>query len=368
MIIERKMIMGSNPKLRVGLEKIRDNASKVVELCKKTGIRAGGVTKGLCGNLKVAEAMVDGGCFFLADSRVKNIANLKREGVNSPFVLLRLPMPSETDAVVTWADVSLVSMAETILLLDEACKIQNKFHEVIVMVDVGDLREGIWPSDVEIETVASALKKCKRVHCLGVGTNVGCYGGVLPSRENMGRLVEVGRKLEDLLGYKLAVYSGGSSSSLALIEKGEMPREINQLRIGEAILLGTDVTGGRKIPYLNQDTMFLEAEVIEVRRKPSVPVGEIGADAFGNVPFFEDRGVRLRAVLALGKQDVRLEGIKPLQNGIRILGASSDHMIVDVEDCDENISPGSVLAFRVDYGAMLAAATSPYVEVVADAE
>jgi len=103
------------------------------------------------------------------------------------------------------------------------------------------------------------------------------------------KLVQVGRELEELLGYKLEIYSGGGTSSLALVEKGIMPLGINQLRVGEAILLGSDVTGRRSIPYLHRDTMVLEAEVIELGRKPSVPIGAVGADAFGNVPTFVDK-------------------------------------------------------------------------------
>ena len=356
--------MGRNPKLRIRLNKIQDNASKVVDLCKSAKIEIGGVTKGVCGNISVARAMIDGGCSFLADSRIKNIINLKKWNLDVPFMLLRLPMPSEIDEVVSLVDSTLVSMPEVVKLIDEACRIQKSYHDVIVMIDVGDLREGIWPSESEIENMAKTLKGCQRVRCMGVGTNVGCFGGVLPSPENLDKLVQVGSELEELLGYKLEIYSGGGTSSLALVEKGIMPLGINQLRVGEAILLGSDVTGRRSIPYLHRDTMVLEAEVIELGRKPSVPIGAVGADAFGNVPTFVDKGVRLRGILAIGKQDVRLKGISPLQEGVYVLGASSDHLILDLEELAGEITIGSTISFKVDYGAMLAATTSPYVKVV----
>jgi len=355
--------MMRNPRLIIDIDKIEENASKVVTLCKTTGIEIGGVAKGVCGNICVAKAMIEGGCTFLGDSRIKNIAKYRKNGIKASCMLLRLPMPSEIDEVISLANCSLVSMPQTVKLLDETCRIKNSYHDVIVMVDVGDLREGIWTTESEVENMAKALKDCKRIRCVGVGTNLGCFGGVLPSPDNLNKLVETGQSLEKLLGYKLNTYSGGGTSSLALVENGTMPAGINQLRVGEAILLGSDVTGRRTIPYLNQDTMLLEAEVIELRRKPSIPIGLIGADAFGNVPVFADRGIRLRAILAIGRQDVRVEGISPLSDSIHILGASSDHLILDVEDLDE-ISMGDVLTFRVDYGSMLAATTSPYVEVV----
>ena len=358
--------MGSNPKLKVRLDKIRENASQVVNLCKSAGIEAGGVTKGMCGNVSVARAMLEGGCAFLGDSRLKNIATLRREGLKTTFMLLRLPMASEIAEVVSYVDVSLISMPETVKLLDDACMASDRNHDVIVMVDVGDLREGIWPTSAEIEEMAKALRASRRVRCVGVGTNVGCFGGVLPSSENLGHLLKIGHELAEYLGYELRVYSGGGTSSLALVEDHTMPSGINQLRIGEAMLLGSDITGRRLIPYLHQDTMTLVAEVIEVRRKPSVPIGIIGADAFGNVPVFADKGIRLRAILAIGRQDVKPEGITPLNNGVYVLGASSDHLIVDVEELGYKLTIGDTLAFRVDYGAMLAAAVSPYVEVVTE--
>lgn len=103
--------------------------------------------------------------------------------------------------------------------------------------------------------------------------------------------------------------------------------------------------------------------MVEVRTKPSYPIGEVGADAFGQVPVFRDRGVRRRAIAAVGRQDVRPEGLMPFDRGIEILGASSDHLTMDVEDLERELKVGDILRFHVDYGAMLAAVTSPYVKV-----
>jgi len=140
-----------------------------------------------------------------------------------------------------------------------------------------------------------------------------------------------------------------------------MPSGINNLRIGEGILLGTDISRNRSIPYLNKDTMYLEAEIVETAVKRSVPFGTIGADAFGNVPSFANRGMRKRAIAAIGRQDLRIEGITPVDNGVDILGASCDHLVLDVEESWVPVKTGSLLRFSVDYPAMLALATSPYV-------
>ena len=347
------------PRLVVNAKAIEENARRVVQKCAAAGISVSGVTKGMCAQEDVVGAMVAGGCSELADSRVGNLETLKAMNTGLPLLLLRIPMLSELSLVVSRADCSLVSTPETVDGLEEACAASGLSHEVIVMVDLGDLREGVWMDDTGRS--AEALRRSPRVRCRGVGVNFGCYGGTLPTREKLRQLIRIGKELEREIGCPLSVFSGGSTSSLLLLERGEMPPGINSLRIGEGILLGEDVTSMRSIPWLRQRTMWLEAELVEVRKKPSVPVGPFGADAFGQRQVFEDRGNRMRAIAAVGRQDVRIEGLVPELEGISILGASSDHLILDVEDAPVPLAQGDKLKFFPDYGAMLALATSPYV-------
>ncbi|MHB1405781.1 MAG: type III PLP-dependent enzyme domain-containing protein [Desulfitobacteriaceae bacterium] len=225
---------------------------------------------------------------------------------------------------------------------------------------MGDLREGVLQENV-LGAVAQIIG-LRGVALAGLGTNMGCFGGVLPSVDNLGLLVELGYAVERYLGHKLEVISGGGTSTLLLVENNTVPVSINQLRVGEGILLGTDTTNNRSIPWLRQDTFLLRAEVIEVKCKPSVPIGEIGKDAFGNVPEFEDVGIRKRAILELGKQDVYVEGIFPLDKTLRILGASSDHTIVDISDSEQEIKVGDEIVFGLTYPGLLSASDSRYVK------
>jgi Predicted amino acid racemase len=174
-------------------------------------------------------------------------------------------------------------------------------------------------------------------------------------------LVELQQTIERQLDIELQIISGGGTSTLLLVEAGKVPVGINQLRIGEGILLGTDTTNSRTIPWLYTDAFLLEAEVIELKSKPSVPIGDIGRDSFGNVPQFVDIGVRNRAILALGKQDVYIEGIEPLERNIKILGASSDHLIIDVTDSQKQIRVGDDITFRLTYSGLLSASQSRYI-------
>ena len=227
------------------------------------------------------------------------------------------------------------------------------------MVDLGDLREGIMPDDVLNEV--EEIKYLPGIHLIGIGANFCCISGIMPNKENLDSLVKLAKEIEINFRMSLDVISGGNTSVLQLIEENIIPQEVNQLRIGIGILLGQDDVRLRNLAGTYQDTFLLTAEVIELKVKPSLPQGEIGRDAFGEIPVFKDLGLRKRAILAIGKQDISLSGLIPLKKGIKIIAASSDHLIVDVTDFNENISVGSEIQFTLNYPALLAATTSKYV-------
>ncbi|MGB9839431.1 alanine/ornithine racemase family PLP-dependent enzyme [Thermovenabulum sp.] len=350
------------PRVEINLSLIKKNAMNIVELCNKYGIEVMGITKGVCALEPVVRTMIEGGVKKLGDSRIKNIVKLKSYGVNLPVYLIRIPMPSEINDVVNFADGSFNSEFEAIKLISQKAVTNGKVHKIILMVDVGDLREGVMPEDVK--DLVGKILELPGIEFEGIGTNVGCYGGVLPSIENTSILVEIAEELEKCYGIRVKTISGGNTATLKMVEEGILPRRINQLRIGEAILLGTDSTNFRKIPNTYQNTVILKTQVIEVKIKPSKPIGEIGRDAFGNIPVFEDKGPMKRAIVALGKQDCRIEGLIPDEDHINILGASSDHLILDVTNSLKEIRVGSIIDFKMNYGTMLGLMTSPYVEKI----
>jgi len=347
------------PRLVVNLGRIGKNCEIISKYCSPSGITITGVAKGLCADPRVVRTMIESGCEMLGDSRMQNLVSVRLSGIGNPLVLLRIPMISEIPVVVRYTDMTVVSSVETLFHLEKECSHIKKEYEILIMVDLGDLREGL--TQESIEPFVTQLSKCRWVKAKGVAVNFACFGGVLPDREKMDDLLSAGKIIESILPYPLKIYSGGATSSLALLEENIMPSGINNLRIGEGILLGTDISRNRSIPYLNRDTMYLEAEIVETAVKRSVPFGTIGADAFGNVPSFENRGMRKRAIAAVGRQDLRTEGITPMDDGIDILGASSDHLVLDVEESCVPVKTGSLLRFSVDYPAMLALATSPYI-------
>lgn len=327
-------------------------------MCKKADINVWGVTKCICAMPEAAQAMIDGGATCIADSRVENLKKLKN--INCKKVLLRIPMDCEADDVIRYADLSLNSELSTLRSLGEAAKKAGKKHDVVIMIDLGDLREGILPKDAD-GFVNEALK-IEGIKIAGFGVNLTCYGGVIPDENNLKELVDISLKLNEKYDLGIKIISGGNSSSLYLLTDGKMPHGINNLRLGESILLGRETSFQSRICNTYDDVFIFKAKIVELKEKPSIPIGNIGKDAFGNIPSFKDKGIRKRAIIAAGRQDIEPFNIHPTDDeNIRIIGASSDHTIVDVTDSKEDYKVGDVLSFKMDYGCLLKAFTSNYV-------
>ncbi len=348
----------SYPCIEVNLPLLKKNTETIVRKCAERGISVIAVSKVFCGDPIIAEAVLSGGVTMIADSRMKNIVKLQE--LNCPKTLLRIPALSEVAEVIEYADYSQNSELEVLQQLSKEAIRQNKIHKVILMVDLGDLREGFWEDDV----LAAAIEvhQMAGLRLAGIGTNLTCYGAVIPDETNLGKLVALKKKIEANLDMTLEIVSGGNSSSYYLVENGKIPAGINQLRIGEAIIRGVESAFGDRIEETSDEVFILKAEIIELKEKPSIPIGTIGFDAFGNVPEFQDKGTIRRAIIAIGKQDVKVDGMIPLDSGIEILGASSDHTIIDISKSSKNYQIGDTFAFKLDYVATLMAMTSEYVE------
>jgi predicted amino acid racemase len=322
------------------------------------------VTKGVCVNSEILEILWESGYRSFCDSRLTNLKEIRNSFPEAENTLIRPPMLSEIPELPLYADNVFVSMSDCLPLLDKASAeiCPEKTLGITLLIEMGDLRDGIMAD--EIDSFLDIIRQCSSLRLHGIAVNFGCFGAICPTFDKLQQLAGMKLYLEKK-GYGELLCSGGSTSSLLLLEQDEIPREINSLRIGEAIFLGTDVTNHRAIGWLMGDTMILEAEIIELRRKPSVPFGKAGFDAFGNPGVFEDRGERLRGIIAIGRQDVNILGLTPLLKGVEILGASSDHLILDLESVKESkeLQLGSVLKFAVDYSAMLALFTSKYVKI-----
>lgn len=342
------------PRIETDLGKIEQNTRVLSTRLAARGIRVTGVTKAVLGSPGVAAAMLRGGACGLGDSRVPNLARLG--GLGRPRTLIRTPMLSQAGQVVDVADVSLNTEAAVLAELDRAAARTGRTHGIVLMVELGDLREGIAPDDVD-EAVRAVLGH-RSLRLAGLGANLACQNGVMPDDRNMGVLSTLVEQVEARHGISLGVVSGGNSANLAwALSTGDVGR-IDELRLGEAILLGVDPLDRAPIPGLHTDASTLIAEVIEVAVKPARPWGDRAQTAFGETPARTGRGRVRQAVLALGRQDVDPDGMAA-PDGITVLGMSSDHLVVDLGD--HLVAVGDEIDFGVDYSAFLRAMTSPFV-------
>ncbi len=345
------------PRVLCDLSRLRQNAKEVTSRCHAAGIRVAGVTKGINSRLPMVEQFVAGGCDQLATSRLDQMETLRKAYPNIPTLLVRVPMMSELEDVPRLCDYSLESDLSVLEVLETVCARQERTHKVVLMADLGDLREGFWDRDELVEAALHVEHHLPHLELAGIGTNLGCYGSIVPTVEKMEELAALAGRVEAAVGRELEIVSGGATTSFSLVHWGTMPKKINHLRIGEAILLCSDLRnawGIQDMTYLSGHVFTLQAEVLECRAKPSHPVGKIFMDAFGHFPTYEDRGIRKRALLGIGRLDVGdCLDLVPRDGGATILGGSSDHTILDVEDCPRPLKAGDVMEFDLIYATLL---------------
>ncbi len=354
----------NTPQMTIDLRKVEHNTRTIFQMCNNDNIALAGVTKGTLGMPEVANAMIRGGVTWLAESRLANIRRLKSHGIETPVILIRSPHLSEIDSVVDLVDVSFNTEFKVIQALSEASIRKNTIHKIVIMVDLGDLREGVWPN--ELHDILEKTLPLRGVHVIGLGTNLTDLNGVIPTTENNQKLVDLADDMEQAFGIKFELLTAANSSSIKLLESGGIPAGINHFRIGEGIMLGCETISREKIPGAYQDAFVLTGEIIEKKRKPSVPVGDLGQDAFGNIPVIEDKGMMLRGILNIGRQDTNIAGLIPRDANIKIIGACSDHLVIDITEADY-LEVGDMVSFDLEYSAFLAAMTSPFVSKVVGA-
>ena len=326
--------------------------------CGEHGIDIAGIIKATNGAAATAEDFVAGGAKLIGSSRLEQLARAKAAGIRVPLLMIRVPMLSEVSEMLNIADISLNSEPVVLEAINEAALKRGITHKVILMADLGDLREGFFDMEELIETAVKVENEMPGLVLAGVGTNLGCYGSVMPTEDKMSALAELAEHVESEIGRELEYVSGGATSSLLGVDNGYMPGKINMLRLGAGPIIGPleDVRVCYNLEAMDElDTPFsLEAEVIELKVKASYPQGRLGVDAAGKKRKYFDRGMRRRALLAMGRADYGdIDNLIPDRKGVELVGASGDHTIIDVEDIDGDIKIGDIVTFRLKYDALL---------------
>jgi len=354
----------STPRIDVDLGRIGQNAQELVRRAAARGVSVTAITKAMRGLPALGRVFLDAGAVALGDSRVEHVERLRADGIGAPIVLIRSAMASEVERVVAASGTSCATEVEIIALLSNAAARAARRHGVILMVELGDLREGIMPADLA-DTIARCLA-LPSIEVRGIGTNLACRNGVVPDDRNLGELSDLATSIEAEFGITLDVVSGGNSSSLEWLRTTESVGRIDNLRLGEAILLGRDPLHRTPIPGLHQDTTTVVAEVIESKHKPrrawgeranstfAPPADAMATDATAADAMAADEDHGWHSLLALGHQDTDpLDLTAPA--GLRITGASSDHLVISSE---RRLELGSEVAFRPGYSALVRAMSS----------
>ncbi|QAS51291.1 alanine/ornithine racemase family PLP-dependent enzyme [Halobacillus litoralis] len=344
------MTRSLTPRIEINLAKIAHNASTLVGIYGAKNIGLMGVTKTVCGAPEIAKVLLEQGIPMLADSKLLNLKRMRDAGIKADLVYLRSPSLSEVDMVIEYADISINTELAVVTKLSEAALVSNIVQNIIVMIEMGDLREGIMPED--LDCFIQEVLTLKGIEIVGIGVNFACFGGVKPDNRKMDDLSLLASMIETKYTLPLSFVSGGNSANYEwFMGAADVGRE--------SIYLGRETLNRLVIPELYTDAFTFISEVIESKVKPSMPYGEIGQNAFGEVPQFQDRGLMNRVIVGVGNQDVMVSGLTPLLD-IEILGSSSDHTVINAKD--SNLRVGDEVTFNLNYGALLSLMVSPYVE------
>ncbi|MEA4115337.1 alanine/ornithine racemase family PLP-dependent enzyme [Mycoplasma sp. 744] len=350
--------MSSFPRIVIDENKFKTNIKRAIEICKEKNINVLAVTKGFVGNRRMVEIFAECGIEYFGDSRLENIANY--QDIKGHKQLLRIPQIEEIPQLVELCDSSLNGDINVIKAIsDYVIKNNKKVHQIILMIDLGDRREGILTNQVH-ETVNEIIQ-LKGVQLIGIGCNFGCYGARIPSVEKMQEFVQIKKDIETTYNLKLTHISGGNSLSLHMVWENTMPEEVNFLRMGFAMIFGTEDKYRQTIKGMYRDAFKCQASVVEVDIKSSLPKGEAGIDAFGHKPVFEDKGIIKRLLLAIGKLDTSFDDMYPIDSNLEILGGSSDLMILNATNSSIDYKVGDIIEFNLDWGSLLYLFSSKYV-------
>ncbi len=348
----------SCPRIEVDLSKIRRNTQTVARRLGPIGIGVTGVTKAVCGHPAIGQAMHDGGALGLADARISNVQRLRQAGITCPVTLIRTPMLSQVDEVVQLCEASYNTEIAAIAALASAAIGKDKVHGIILMVEMGDQRDGILPEN--LADIARQVMKMPGVVLKGIGANFACLSGVAPTASQMVVLGTLANEVEGVCGPVLKTVSGGNSANLPWALGEQTTGRINDLRLGEAILLGVEPVSGDRIAGMHTDAFTLVAEVIETDAKPTPFSVALVDPTLARLRILPTSGAATRLILAIGYQDTDISGLS-MPAATTLIGATSDHLVVGVNRCA--LETGSEVRFQMNYSALMHAMAAPDIAV-----
>lgn len=350
--------------LKLYRKKLQENYTFLDELFKERNIHWGLVTKLLCGNTIYLKEIIALGATELHDSRVSNLKKIKKLNPDIQTVYIKPPSKRNISSIVKYADVSFNTEIYTIQMLSQEATKQNKTHGIIIMIEMGDLREGVLGE--ELLSFYEQVFSLPNIEIRGIGTNLNCLSGVMPTQDKLIQLSLYKQLIEAKFNVKIPWVSGGTSVAIPLMLKNARPMAVNHFRVGEALFFGKDLFTGKTIKGMHNDVFKLYAEIIEITEKSNIPSGELGENVAGNTFEIDENkdlnATSLRAILDFGLLDMQPQYLAPTDTEISIIDSSSDMTVIDISDSKTNYQVGDLISFKIQYMGALYLLNSNYIE------
>ncbi|MEX2589739.1 MAG: alanine/ornithine racemase family PLP-dependent enzyme [Chitinophagales bacterium] len=343
--------------------KLRKNYSFLNKLFKENNIEWAAVTKLLCGNEDYIQEVINLGIKEICDARISNLKTVKKLDSSVQTVYIKPPAKRSVEDLVRYADASFNTEYRTIKLLSEEAKRQNKTHKVIIMIEMGDLREGIMGD--HLMDFYQSIFELPNIEVTGIGTNLNCLYGVMPSPDKLIQLSLYEQLIEAKFQKKINWVTGGTSVVIPMLLKKQLPAGINHYRVGETLFFGNDLVTDESIEGMEQDVFKLFAEIIEITEKPKVPMGTLEENPSGERHEIDESDygkTSYRAILDLGLLDMAPDFILPDDSNIELVGASSDMLVIDIGENESNYKVGDLISFRLKYMGALRLFNSDYID------
>lgn len=344
-------------------KKLKDNFEYLDKIFNTNSIQWSVVTKMLCGNTEYLTELFNLGVKQVCDSRVSNLRRIKEINNEIETIFIKPPSKGTIKNVVKYADISMNSCIETIKLLSKEAQKQGKVHKIIIMIELGELREGIMGDD--LMSFYKSVFELKNIEVVGIGTNFTCLYGVLPHPDKLIQLSLYEQLIEAKFNRHIPYISGGSSVVIPLILQGLLPKAVNHFRVGETLFLGTDVYNNSPFEEMHQDVFKLYSEIIELIEKPVVPSGEMGQNVDGHSFEFDQDllgTTTYRAIIDMGLLDVGDDHLELVDKSISFVGASSDMFVVDLGENKQKYKVGDTIELKMDYMGVLRVINSRYID------
>lgn len=345
-------------------KKLAQNFNYLNSLFKENSIEWAIVTKLFCGNKDYLSLITKLDIEEVCDSRISNLKLIKSLNPKIQTVYIKPPAKRSIKNLVKYADVSFNSELETIRWISEEAKKQNKTHKIIIMIELGDLREGIMGE--ELLDFYKEIFNLPNIKITGIGSNLNCLYGVMPSADKLIQLSLYKQLIDATFNKNIPWVTGGTSVVIPLLLRKELPKGINHFRIGETLFFGNNLIDGETLKGMNNDVFELVTEIIEIHEKPKVPQGIMQENPSGEsfeIDEAEYGKTSFRALIDVGVLDISDPNFMiPIDSEVEIVGASSDMIVVDLGDNKLNRKVGDLLKFKLKYMGALRVFNSKYID------